>query len=211
VLLYSFGGVWYDADSDLGDCTLAKYRIANFCAVIVILFSMTMSSAVASTSRKVTIPPGWPKVLMIPKMGVRASIEDIALRGPSDLHAPYRWGDVAWYDRGPKPGDVGIANIFGHLDSYCCPAVFYHLNSLRPGDVANVVYRTGQIVSFKVRWSHVYWNSQMPVKWLYGRTSDRGMVLITCTGVFHRDGTGYDHKLLVYLKMVAPGKPKHHK
>jgi hypothetical protein len=42
------------------------------------------------------------------------------------------------------------------------------------------------------------------MKFLYGRANDRGLALMTCGGVFHRDGTGYDHKLLVYASLVLP-------
>jgi hypothetical protein len=39
---------------------------------------------------------------------------------------------------------------------------------------------------------------------MFGRTHERGLVLVTCAGVFHRDGTGYDHKLIVYARLVLP-------
>jgi hypothetical protein len=39
---------------------------------------------------------------------------------------------------------------------------------------------------------------------MFGRNRQRGLVLITCSGVFHYDGTGYDHKLLVYARLILP-------
>lgn len=150
------------------------------------------------------VPRGWPRYLQIPKIKVNASVEAIALRNASDFKAPYRWGDVAWYDLGPRPGDMGRANIFGHLDSTCCAAVFWQLRLLKAGDVAYVQYKTGKAVPFRILWSATYPNAKVPMKWLYANARERGLVLMTCTGVFHRDGTGYDHKLVVYGRAILP-------
>lgn len=152
----------------------------------------------------VYVPPGWPKVLTIPRFGVKASVEALKFVATADIHAPYKWGDVAWYNRGPRPGDSGRATIFGHLDSFCCPAVFWQLHSLRPGDIVQVAYKTGKLLNFRVMWQGTYLNSKLPLKYMFGNTKEHGLSLITCTGVFHRDGTGYDHKLLVYTRLVLP-------
>jgi sortase A len=152
----------------------------------------------------VIVPAGWPKILSIPRFGVRASVESLKFSTTADVKAPYNWGDVAWYNRGPRPGDRGRATIFGHLDSLCCPAVFWQLHSLHAGDVVQVAYKKGKILQFRVLWQGTYLNARMPLKFMFGRTSERGLTLITCAGVFHRDGTGYDHKLVVYSRLILP-------
>jgi len=149
-------------------------------------------------------PPGWPQKLYIPKIKVAADVEHVALQSVADFKAPYKWGDVAWYDRGPKPGDLGRATIFGHLDSTCCPAVFYLLKDLRTGDTVQVQYKTGKALTFRVMWQATYPNDHLPISFLFGRVSERGLSLVTCAGVFHYDGTGYDHKLIVYARQVLP-------
>ena len=171
-----------------------------------LLFSYSYSGTHASTRAPAfdPVPKGWPKLLAIPKIGVRAPVEALAYNRASDYDAPYRWGDVAWYDRGPRPGDVSHANVFGHLDSYCCPAIFYRLKDLRKGDHVYVGYQDGQVLTFQVQWSETYWNNKLPLKFMYGAWRDRGMVLMTCAGYFHRDGTGYDHKLIVFASLVWP-------
>ncbi|GAC1323333.1 MAG: class F sortase [Chloroflexota bacterium] len=172
-----------------------------------VVFSSASPSASAATSRARyfdPVPSGWPVLVTVPRIGVRAPIEALALNQKNDFHAPYKWGDVVWYNRGPRPGDLGRSDIFGHLDSLCCPAVFYKLRNLRKGDHVYVVYRSGQALEFQVWWQAVYSNAKMPYNWMFGRTSDRGIMLMTCTGAFHRDGTGYDHKLLVYATLVWP-------
>ena len=51
--------------------------------------------------------------------------------------------------------------------------------------------------------SQVYPNNKLPMKFMFATTRERGLILITCTGVFHRDGTGYDHKRLVYARLIS--------
>ena len=152
----------------------------------------------------VVVPAGWPKTLSIPRFAVRAAVEAVKFTTTADVKAPYKWGDVAWYNRGPRPGERGRATIFGHLDSVCCPAVFWQLHSMHAGDVVQVAYKTGKILKFRVMWQATYLNARMPVKFMFGRTNDHGLSLITCAGVFHRDGTGYDHKLVVYTRLILP-------
>jgi hypothetical protein len=150
------------------------------------------------------VPKGWPVRLVVPKMAVNAPVEDVNMRDPKDAHAPFKWGDVAWHFTGPRPGEAGHAAIFGHLDSYCCPAVFYHLRYLVPGDKIWVMYPNKQPVIFKVIWLHDYLNTQVPLKWMFAVKGQRALILATCSGDFHRDGTGYDHKLVVFSRLILP-------
>ena len=157
------------------------------------------------TSKSVNyVPGGWPVALEVSRMGITAHIEDIALQLPSNAHAPFEWNDVAWNWLGPRPGEHGHATIFGHLDSYCCPAIFWHLRDLVPGDIVTVVYAHNKTVSFRVMWQKEYLNGDIPYNWMYTTHGQRGLVLATCDGDFHTDGTGYDHKLVVYARMIMP-------
>jgi Sortase domain len=150
-------------------------------------------------------PIGWPKMLYIPSLGVTAPVESIALDRPADTHAPYKWSDVAWYDRGAKPGDPGNAAIFGHVDSTCCPAVFYKIQDLKAGDIVEVKYKSGTPLKFKVLWQNTYPNDHLPLKFMFGSFGpQRGLELITCTGIFHLSGEGYDHKRIVYARLLLP-------
>jgi sortase (surface protein transpeptidase) len=156
-----------------------------------------------SVPRSSLVPAGWPHTVLIPRIGVHAAIESVPLNRATDASAPYRWEDAGWYSRGVRPGDPGRAVIFGHLDSTCCPAVFWSLNALKPGDIVEVGYGRGAL-HFRVMWQHVYTNAAMPTRWMYGRGGQRALVLFTCAGIFHRDGTGYDHKLMVFARLIMP-------
>ena len=151
----------------------------------------------------VAVPKGFPTTLTIQKIGVKAPVEALDLSKKANKDAPLRWGDVAWYSRTARPGDAGRATMFGHLDSYCCPAVFWKLKYLHAGDQVQVNYKTGRPLTFRVQWSNQYLNSKLPTKFIFGGTTERGLVLITCTGVFHK-ATGYDRKWIVYARLVLP-------
>jgi hypothetical protein len=178
----------------------------NYLFILVTLALLSAPGRVSAQPITVKyVPTGWPVRLMIPKLQVAAHVEYVnMIGGKNALHAPFRWDDVAWHFLGPRPGEPGHAAIFGHLDSTCCPAVFYRLKDLKTGDTIEVDYPNSRIVRFRVMWSHDYANSALPKAWLFAMKGQRGLVLGTCAGDFHRDGTGYDHKLVVYSRLILP-------
>jgi hypothetical protein len=178
----------------------------NYLFILVTLALLSAPGRVSAQPITVKyVPTGWPVRLMIPKLQVAAHVEYVnMIGGKNALHAPFRWDDVAWHFLGPRPGEPGHAAIFGHLDSTCCPAVFYRLKDLKTGDTMEVDYPNSRIVRFRVMWSHDYANSALPKAWLFAMKGQRGLVLGTCAGDFHRDGTGYDHKLVVYSRLILP-------
>jgi hypothetical protein len=54
-------------------------------------------------------------------------------------------------------------------------------------------------------WLHEYLKAAVPYSWIFGQSKQRGVVLITCSGVFHGLNTGgYDHRILVYARLLLP-------
>lgn len=180
-------------------------RSLAFAILLAASSSGLASAATGSHSATFTLPAGKPVSLAISRIGVHASIESLTLRNPNDVKAPYRWQDVGWYSLGARPGALGHAVIFGHLDSTCCPAVFWNLKTLRAGDSVQVGYPGSKQLTFRVLWQHTYANAALPTNWMFSAAGQRGLVLYTCAGIFHHDGTGYDHKLVVYARLVLPG------
>lgn len=177
-------------------------RPARFILIAALASLLCCSGASAATRGRFHAPPGWPQVVSVPRLSVVAKIEPVAMTKLADSSAPRRMDDVAWYSRGHRPGDRGRAELFGHLDSTCCPAIFYHLRAMRRGDLVQVRYKTGKPLTFRVRWQATYPRTHLPLAFFYGPTTDHGLLLVTCTGIFHRDGTGYDQRLVVYATLV---------
>lgn len=189
-------------------CSIAGHaacvRLIVAACIIALTPFLLVRETTSAASKASLVPQGRPWIVAIPRIAVHASLETNALTRATDGHAPFKWEDAAWYSRGPRPGAVGNAFIWGHLDSTCCPAVFWRLSSLQPGDRINVYYPQGQPLTFRVMWSHTYWNAQVPNSWIFGPGKQRGLVLFTCAGVFHGQPVGYDHKLVVFARLVLP-------
>lgn len=179
--------------------------------VVPLLLSLLVAVPVTSVMARraphrpaVAIPSGWPRHFSIPVLKVQANVESVPMNQIKDIDAPFNVNDVAWYSRGPKPGEPGHATIVGHLDSTCCPAIFFHLKYLKAGQTVQVAYKSGKPLTFKVIWNNTYPDKSLPIKWLYGPSTQRGLILLTCAGDFHYDGSGYDHRQLVYARLVLP-------
>lgn len=174
-------------------------------AILLALLLAPHASLAASTSRPVVaVPNGWPKLLTIPRLGIKAPVESDPLTKLKPIDQQPRWGDVLWYSRSVKPGEQGHALIIGHLDTYNAPAVFWNLRALKTGDKFTFGYNRGTL-TFQVTWVKSYANNAVPNSWIYGWDNQRGVVLETCSGLFHGLNTGgYDHRLIVYARLVLP-------
>jgi hypothetical protein len=180
-----------------------KLALAALCAALSLASVMTVKTAHATAT--FALPQGWPRTVQIDKIKVHAAIDPLALAklGPLDQTPP--WGQVAWYDRGTKPGGLGIAQMYGHVDTYSGPAVFWNLSKLAAGDTVRIAYGHGAPLTFRVMWSKSYPSKALPMSWMLHTRNTRAMALITCAGVFRGVANGgYDHKLLVYARLVLP-------
>lgn len=163
----------------------------------------------ASAKNGYAPPAGWPQGIEIPKINVHAHIQPDSLYGaPKPIDQEPRWGNVLWRSSGPKPGEHGRAFMAGHLDTFCCPDVFWNLRLLSPGDIIRIYYKRSFPLTFRVIWTHMYWDQQMvPVyRWMYSskRNDARSLALMTCTGVWNGPASGYDRRLVVFARLVLP-------
>ncbi|MGI8631410.1 MAG: class F sortase [Solirubrobacterales bacterium] len=102
---------------------------------------------------------------------------------------------VGWHERGPRPGEPGRAVLIGHLDSRSGPAVFSRLAALEPGARITVTTEGGDRVRFAVTGSEQVPKTRFPATDVYGPTSKRRIVLITCGGPF-TDGSYRDNVIV---------------
>lgn len=125
--------------------------------------------------------------LLIPRIGVNASVEDVGITTNGDLETPQQnpWTGVGWYSNGPRPGQPGSAVINGHLDrpgGY--PATFWNLRYLVPGDTVMVLDAQGRTLHFRVLRVASYSPQQAPVQEIFGTTGGNYLNLITCAGTW---------------------------
>jgi sortase A len=136
--------------------------------------------------------------LEVPSIGIDAPVVSLGVLNGGVMESPHTPVDVGWYRFSAQPGMTGNAVFAGHVDyARYGPAVFYHLRSLKNGDVINVILEDGTKYAYQVVSSVVYNAETAPVQEIVGPTENQTITLITCTGVFDRNVLEYDKRLVV--------------
>ena len=156
------------------------------------------------TSIGVSLPSSEPNRLRIPALKLNTTfVAPLGLLPNGEAAVPDSYGEVGWYKYSPTPGSLGPAVIFGHVDSYSGPAVFFSLGQLKPGDDIYVEREDGTTAHFKVESMERPAQSDFPTTRVYGDINYAGLRLITCTGIYVRGTQRYTHNLIVYAKLVT--------
>ena len=138
-----------------------------------------------------------PGTLVIPKIGVQATVEQVTVDGNGDMAVPQKVDDVGWYAPGVAPGQAGDAVIDGHLDWYGVPeAVFFRLDQLQPGDEVDVISQGNVTLHFAVTDSSLVSATDRPAG-VFATTGPPRLTLITCAGDYIPAAGGYNERLLV--------------
>jgi sortase (surface protein transpeptidase) len=143
--------------------------------------------------------------LAAPSIGVDAYVEQVGLTSENAMDVPREWGNVAWYRRGYRPGELGNSVVAGHLDtSSGGPAVFWSLHELTPGDEIHVTYENGDLYTFIVQGSEYYLHdAQGPIiDRIFGESLTPDLNLVTCDGAWDRGQATYSHRLVVFTTLV---------
>ena len=117
------------------------------------------------------------------------------------MDVPKAAANVAWYQFGPKPGEIGNAVIAGHLDWYDGPAVFYKLNELQEGDTIVVTDDNGQEYRFTITKKATYPLDLFPMDEVFGSHEKPRLNLITCDGAFDENSKNYSHRVVIYAEL----------
>jgi sortase A len=161
------------------------------------------SAVPASGSAAAANRPAMPTELLIPAIKVDAPVEHVGTTPDGAMEAPKEWNDVAWFDRGYRPGEPGSAVIAGHLDSTTDRAVFWDLHLLKPGDQVTVDEDDGSHMVFSVISSETYKFDQAPLQKIFGAASTPMLNLVTCNGTFDQGAKNYDKRLVVYSQLAS--------
>lgn len=139
-----------------------------------------------------------PSRLRIPAIGVDAKVEQVGQKQDGTMGTPTKFGDVAWYQPGKKPGEAGNAVFAGHVDNALTTAgVFEHLSQLKKGDYISVSDEFGKTVLYRVASSQTYAANTAPVEQIFKTTGPSQLVLITCAGEWVTSEHQFDQRLVV--------------
>jgi LPXTG-site transpeptidase (sortase) family protein len=145
-----------------------------------------------------------PSRVRIPSIAVDAKVASVGLLPDGSMRVPDNLWVSAWLSSSAQPGRAGNAVIAGHR-GIGAPGLFGHLENVRPGDKirlsdanhAELVYEVTRVASLDLSAS-----TQMQV---FGPTTQQQLVLITCFGRYSRATGTYDHRLVVFSRLLPPG------
>jgi LPXTG-site transpeptidase (sortase) family protein len=144
-----------------------------------------------------------PSRLRIPSISVDAPVVEVGLLSDGTMDVPGNLWTAAWLANSALPGQPGSSVIAGHR-GIGTPAVFSHLENVRAGDMifvsdaagGELVYQATRVVSLDLSAA-----TQVEV---FGPIAQSQLVLVTCVGKYSsRTGT-YDHRLVVFARLLAP-------
>lgn len=156
----------------------------------------------AKASSGQEIKTGLPVRLIIPKIKVNASVEEMGLTPAGEMDVPNNVVNVGWYKHGTIPGNLGSSVIDGHLDGPKGEAgVFANLSKLSKGDTVSIMNDKGETISFIVRISKIYNQSDHPDE-VFNSTDASHLNLITCTGAWDKNINRFSKRLVVFTDKV---------
>lgn len=204
--------------------TLLQKKFIYSLAAIVIVLGGTASLIGLKTSRQPTeqvkafqmtvpsIPPkteqvsfGLPERLMIPRLNIDATIEQVGLTPNGELGTPKDPTNAGWYAQGLRPGENGPSVIDGHSGwQNDIPAVFDNLHKLQEGDKLYIQDDKGVIIAFVVRASRSY-DPETDASDVFNSNDGKAHLnLITCEGAWDKTQKSYSERLVVFADRELP-------
>jgi sortase A len=180
--------------------------------VAVLLLACGQSSSQLSQAHPHTaaaaVSHAVPVKLEIPKLGIDATVEQVATDKIGQMGLPSDYHNVAWYAPGVIPGDKGDAVISGHLDwvvnGKLTPAVFTKLGSLNVGDGFQIVGQDSKTLDFKVTDTKLLaYNANPAQAGIFATNGPARLTLITCAGIFDQNLHQYTQRRVVTAQLVG--------
>ncbi len=176
---------------------LAYKKITFFALASLVIFGALFYFV---SFKKAEIKYGLPIHLNIPAINVSSNIEYVGLTGSGEMDVPKKTGDVAWFNLGPRPGEVGSAVIDGHygLLKNGEASVFDNLHKLVKGDRISIEDVDGKVIYFIVKETRIFDPDADASSVFVSNDGKAHLNLITCEGVWDKDSKSYSKRLVVF-------------
>lgn len=147
---------------------------------------------------------GLPARLLIPKIKVNTALESVGLTPDGAMKVPKGLNNAAWYNLGPRPGDIGSAVIDGHYGVWKngTRGVFNNLLKLRRGDKLYVKNKKGATATFVVRELRTLGDNDDATDVFFSSDGKAHLNLITCEGIWDKVLKSYPKRLVVFTDKV---------
>ncbi|MHB8904416.1 MAG: class F sortase, partial [Patescibacteria group bacterium] len=138
--------------------------------------------------------------LKIPKINVDAPIESVGIMANGEMGVPRGSNNVAWFNLGPYPGEIGSAVIDGHYGIWGNgrPAVFNDLTKLKIGDEIYIKDGHGSTSVFIIRELKSLDDNEDATGIFTSSDGKAHLNLITCSGKFNKVLKSYPKRLIVF-------------
>jgi len=142
---------------------------------------------------------GLPARLNIPMIGVDSAVISAGLTFDGAMEVPKDPAEVAWFDLGPRPGEIGSAVISGHYDWIKNkPAIFYDLHKLSASDKVHIKDENGLVITFVVSEIRIYGKDEDASGVFSSSDGKAHLNLVTCTGAWNKAEKIYSERLVVF-------------
>ena len=142
---------------------------------------------------------GLPVRIRILGIDVDALVEPVGLTSEGSMDIPKGPNETAWFNLGPRPGEVGSAVVSGHYGwKNNIPAVFDNLHKLQKGDKIYIEDEAGKTIVFVMRESRVYGENDYAGDVFDSSDGKAHLNLVTCQGVWNRDKKSYSNRFVVF-------------
>lgn len=147
---------------------------------------------------------GLPVFIQITSINVNAEIERVALADDGSMDVPKHPFTTAWYELGPRPGEIGSAVIAGHVNWMDgSTAIFADLHKVKTGDKIIVQNNMGDDIPFVVREIRSYEAAQDATDVFTSHDGKAHLNIITCSGVWDKKTQQYTKRLVVFADRAS--------
>jgi len=162
------------------------------------------STPTSTRSTQAIIKVGLPVRLIIPGINVDAHIGYAGTAPDGTMEITKSQDDVAWYEPGTRPGNVGSAVIAGHYGSLNGKySVFSYLSKLNKGDILSIKDHNGKLINFIVRESRTYDPTANATDIFNSTDGKSHLNLITCEGSWNQAKESYSDRRVVFTDKVV--------
>ena len=166
------------------------------------VFFWSQGNKIVPTPKETNQRAAIPQRLIIPKLNVDTSVESVGLDANQRMDVPKNVNNVAWYNLGYRPGEVGNSVMAGHFDDINGkPAVFYNLHTLKVGDDIISIGDNNMQTKFVVSQVEEYDYNNFPIEQVFGDFPIARLILITCDGTFDQAKHIYLKRTVVYSRL----------
>lgn len=151
------------------------------------------------------VAPTKPRIVSIPKIGVKARIVPEGVTKDGSLAAPGNVYDTGWYTASSLPGTQGAMLLDGHVSSWTTNGVFYNLKKLQAGDIVTVERGDTKTYQYKVVKMQTYSADAVDMNAAVTPVvpGTPGLNLITCGGKVKPGTSEFTERVVVFTQQIT--------